>query len=458
MKTPKDMEERKGGQPAGNEDDFQLQLEMLRRPLPPREVDRPCAVGDGIEVLSEERWRSFEQDWLSEVPERNDVALFVPASGAATRMFQDFIPPLSPETEARLDQEWRRFPFADGGSWQSEWRALWEAGGWATLPKGMVPFFRENHGKRWDAMDAHHAEWRFAVEASHPGKLIFTVPIDFQEELKIRWQRRDPEVQIQVQHPQTDTYAWDLTADDWLRDAHAEPVRRPGGHGALLRNLDGLEARWVFIRNIDNVLPQWHPRWAERIALRSALGGILKRWVEERDALWWEWSAGTPGSAARIREWLGGVSSGLSLDPTEEELRNALWRPMRVAAVVPHSGQPGGGPYWVRDGSGQLRPGIVESAELPPQWKDAGTHFNPVEMACYLSSPAGGQLSLQAYADASAYFTAEKQMGGRPIRILERPGLWNGGMAGWLTRFVEVPAWSFSPVKSAWDLLNFSSI
>lgn len=456
MKTPTDNDMRREGQWAQAEDELQAQMDMLKHPLPPRSVDRPCVLGDGIEVLAEEDWRTFERGWLGNIPAPKDLAFFVPASGAATRMFQDFSPPLAPEVEARLARDWRKLPFAEGTDWKEEWQALWHTGGWATLPKGMVPFFRESDGRRWDAMAAHFAEWRFASGADTPGVLIFTVPSNFQDELKARWSERSSFVALEVQHPETDTYAWDLETEDWFRDATGNPIRRPGGHGALLRNLNGLDARWVFIRNIDNVLPPWHSKWQGRIALRSGLAGCLRGWVEERDALWQAYAAGEPEAILRIREWLGGVSSGLAASPSREELWRALNRPMRVAAVVPHSGQPGGGPFWVEDGEGQLRPGIVESAELPESLRGSGTHFNPVEMACYIGGLDAEKLSLQAFSDSSAYFTAEKTIGGKRVRILERPGLWNGGMAGWLTRFVEVPAWSFAPVKSAWDLIDFN--
>lgn len=458
MKTPANNEAHEGSEWAGTEVDFQLQMEMLRQPLPPRVVDRPCALGDGIDVLSADRWRSCEADWLQASPAAEDVALFVPASGAATRMFQDFNPPLAPEVEARLARDWAKLPFAGGSDWREEWLGLWRDGGWATLPKGMVPFFRDSDGRRWDAMEAHFAEWRFAAQDSPPGRLVFTVPSSFQIDLKMRWEARGASVAFEVQHPDTDTFAWDLEAEDWFRDEAGNPVRRPGGHGALLRNLDGQAARWVFIRNIDNVLPPWHPRWPERISLRAGLAGCLKRWVDERDALWRAWSVGEPDAVDRIRDWLGEAGSGLPAAPGAEELRLALNRPMRVAAVVPNAGQPGGGPFWVEDGAGQLRPGIVESAELPDGLQGKGTHFNPVEMVCYLAGLDGERLPLKDFADASAYFTAEKRIGGKRVRILERPGLWNGGMAGWLTRFVEVPAWSFAPVKTAWDLMNFKSL
>jgi hypothetical protein len=191
-----------------------------------------------------------------------------------------------------------------------------------------------------------------------------------------------------------------------------------------------------------------------RNAWRQALLGAAWHLAEEREALWSRLQRGEAYAERTAWHWLSAFVNGADMPRTLDQWHFHLNRPIRVAGVVPNAGQPGGGPFWVADADGFFRPGIAEAAELPDGALAGGTHFNPVELALHFRGLGGTHLHLPDYADPSAYFTAEKVVDGKPLRILERPGLWNGGMAGWLTRFVELPAEVFAPVKTVFDLVR----
>ena len=224
---------------------------------------------------------------------------------------------------------------------------------------------------------------------------------------------------FRTQEPATDTLAVDLDGRP-VRGADGALLLRPGGHGALLGNLERCGADLVVIKNIDNIVPD-----------------RLKE------------------TTARWKKLLVGYLTQL-----QEAFKHHLQRPLRVCGVVPNQGQPGGGPFWVRGADGRLSVQIVESAQVDMAdraqrslWQ-AATHFNPVDLACALCDPRGRPYALASYVDPRTAFVATKDHDGRPLRALEHPGLWNGAMADWYTVFVEVPAETFAPVKTVLDLLR----
>jgi hypothetical protein len=226
-------------------------------------------------------------------------------------------------------------------------------------------------------------------------------------------------VTFSEQAPSTDTIAGD-PAGGPFRTATGELLFRPGGHGALLANLADLAhagADVVLVKNVDNVVPE--ARRGPTLLWKRLLTGLLAR--------------------------------------LEDEGRRD--RPIRVCGVVRNEGEPGGGPFWVAGPDGESLQ-IVESAQAdlkdPAQaavWK-AGTHFNPVDLACSLRDASGRPFDLRRFVDEEAVFISEKTHEGLPLKALERPGLWNGTMAFWETVFVEVPKETFAPVKTVLDLLR----
>lgn len=389
---------------------------------------RPAVLGDGIEQLTEVD-RAACRVRLQAV---GAWARFIPASGAATRMFSGFEGP----TRERSLALWQAHAHRTGLQLPGE-GAEAAIRYWAGLPKGFLPFLPGEDG--WlSAFEAHALENGLgSVEAA----LHFSVPEGFEE--------RASEAVVagwHVQPPSTDLLAWDVAAAAPARNGDGSLLFRPGGHGALLGAFASLGAPLVAIRNVDNVVPL--DTMPLRAAWSEALAGRALQLVEERDDVFAVLEA--TGDWEPAAEWLRPFCA----QPVEskEAVRDALCRPIRVAGMVQASGHTGGGPFWVRAEQGNARLGILEGVEVP-EGLPTGTHFNPVELVCALQLPGGCHMVAQDFANPAACFASTKVIGGRAVRILEHPGLWNGGMEGWLTRFVELPSSVFRPVKTWEDLI-----
>jgi hypothetical protein len=239
-------------------------------------------------------------------------------------------------------------------------------------------------------------------------------------------------------------------------------VFRPGGHGALLANLGALAGDVVLIRNIDNVVPD--TRKADNLHWDRLLGGLLLDLVDTQRALL-ALLQRTPDDAAVRRSATAFLCNELGETLPDGELDTGalvdlLDRPLRVCGMVVNSGEPGGGPFWASGSAGRVSRQIVEAAQIERSDPEqaallaAATHFNPVDLACSLRDGSGRPYQLERFVDQEAAIITAKVQNGQPIRIYERPGLWNGGMAGWLTVFVELPESTFNPVKTVFDLLR----
>jgi hypothetical protein len=277
------------------------------------------------------------------------------------------------------------------------------------------------------------------------------------------------EVSFSHQRRATDTLAAD-PAHQPFRLADGSLLFRPGGHGALLANLQEMAdggASLVLLKNIDNVVPdRLKPevtRW------QRLLGGLLLT-LRDRACQLLEGLASDLPDEELIEETARFVEFDLSRqlppgfgDTSPAEQRHLLWkaldRPLRVAGVVRNTGEPGGGPFWVESPDGEVSLQIVETSQIGPEPDQqaalaAATHFNPVDVACSLHDHAGRPYDLDRFVDPATVFIAAKSHEGRPLQALERPGLWNGAMAGWNTVFVEIPNATFAPVKTILDLLR----
>jgi hypothetical protein len=275
------------------------------------------------------------------------------------------------------------------------------------------------------------------------------------------------EVSYSYQKASTDTLAV-TPENEPFRDTQGRILFRPGGHGALIENLDEQHADLLFIKNIDNVTVRdqldSHSEWKE------ILGGVLIELQEEafRFARMLEEGALDHGLLvmarafleARLNVRIADSFSGLSLNDQVAVLRDKLARPIRVCGMVKNEGEPGGGPFWIRDASGNDSLQIVESAQVDLQDQDqraifgGATHFNPVDLVCGVRDAFGNKFNLLNFIDSRQGFITEKTFEGRPLKALELPGLWNGAMAYWNTVFVEVPVSTFNPVKTVNDLLK----
>jgi len=284
----------------------------------------------------------------------------------------------------------------------------------------------------------------------------------YEEKLGITFQ-----IGISTQMPSTDTVAAD--EDNGLfRDESGLPVFRPGGHGALIENLNALKADIVLIKNIDNIVPDRLKTVTVRykkilggflLKLQASIFDYLRRLEEE------SLNSDLISEIVRFCEndlkiVFPSSFRPLDLKGQQDFLKERLHRPLRVCGVVKNEGEPGGGPFWVEEEDGTQSLQIIESAQVDFRfedqktiWKSAG-YFNPVDLACGLRDYQGNSFDLSRFIDRRAYLIAEKSQGGRALKALEHPGLWNGAMAHWNTIFLEVPIETFNPVKTVEDLLR----
>jgi len=262
------------------------------------------------------------------------------------------------------------------------------------------------------------------------------------------------------QKPSTDTLVLDDSGQP-LRDANGQLVLRHGGHGALVENLNDLAADILLVRNIDNVVPD--ARKQANLIWTRLLTGYLLEIQEEQHALL-KALQGQPKDPV-IRELaisflVDRMQTDVSPASDNQALIKELDRPIRVCGMVPNSGEPGGGPFWVRDEQGRMTRQIVETAQIDKNDPEQAailsnaTHFNPVDMVCGVRDWQGRPYDLTRFVDDNAVIITTKHQDDRDLRVLELPGLWNGGMAGWHTLFVEIPPEVFNPVKTVFDLLR----
>lgn len=485
------------------------QLAAFAAGAPYAVLDRPCTRNDGITVLQES-----EMDRLGrlgdEAARAGRLLKFVPASGAATRMFQDLAAARdrAPDLTARVAEleglpeypvlrefmdQIERFAFRsdlerelrnrghrlrdlrDAGRFREVLDCLLDDRGlgYGALPKAVVPFHRYPDHCRTPVAE-HLAQARSYVRNRNGRvRVHFTVSPEHRSAVErhvaetCRGYEDDAtryEVTTSEQRPDTDTLAAGPENLPFRRP-DGSLLLRPGGHGALLANLNDLEADLVFIRNIDNVTVRPGAAIRYRKALAGCLAETQARAFEYLDRL-------RPGAAPSfLEDVLDFVRAVLSVVPPEgmedapaaervRFLRETLDRPLRVCGVTPSAGEPGGGPFWVRGADGACSLQIVEAAQVDmaqPRQREAfaaSTHFNPVDMVCGVRDRRGKPFDLAGFADPALVSISFKSGYGRRLRALELPGLWNGGMARWNTLFVEIPGECFAPVKTVLDLLR----
>jgi Domain of unknown function (DUF4301) len=490
------------------------QVALFRNPPPFTRVLRPCRPGDGILSISVAQHTGLLAHFDA-AARRGRIAKFVPASGAATRMFKDLLAyladPADPEGAEpsgpvrTFFDNLPRFAFyedlaaalaADGidldeavrtGDYRVVLSYLLETPGlgYAECPKGLLPFHRYPEGPR-TPFEEHLVE-AAAIARSDDGLCLlhFTVSPEHQEgfdrlldrvrpELEERYDCRF-EVSFSTQRHSTDTLAVD-PQNQPFRQENGTLLFRPGGHGSLLDNLNELGSEgWdiVLLKNIDNVVPDGRKPvvdlWKRLLggcllAVRERIFGHLDR-LEALDGVQGPEAEAVLSEAGEFLEKELSRPLPESFTRTDAQARkrflmDALERPLRVCGVVRNQGEPGGGPFWVESPSGGISPQIVETSQIDlrdPGQKamlDASTHFNPVDVACGLRDRHGRPYDLHRFIDPATVFISEKSHEGRPLKALERPGLWNGAMAGWNTVFVEVPDATFAPVKTVLDLLR----
>lgn len=486
-------------------------LAIFKKGMPKTLLDRAAVIDDGIVKLSETDFKQLE-DFFDSQKDNLKLKKLVPASGAASRMFKflsEFLNDFNVNEEsinAYINRKndaslavflagLEKYPFyeeiedtlkknySNYNYWTKDLKDYYfikillspKYLNFATKPKGILPFHKYGDYIA-TPVEEHLNESAFYASSNNTAFLHFTIS----EEHRIAFEKIIKKVKSKIeiqsgvtinikfsyQNKATDTIAVDLENKPF-RDLNDELVFRPGGHGALIDNLNNLDADIIFIKNIDNVI-QNH---IQEIALyKKALAGILITLQEQifnyLDKL--DSNATTEnhidGIVVFIKSKLNnGIVSDFEKYTLENKiiyLKEILNRPIRVCGMVKNEGEPGGGPFWIKDSNGHTSLQIVESSQVDSNNTEqlsilkTATHFNPVDLICGIKNYKGEKFDLTEFVDHNSGFIVEKNKDGRALKAYELPGLWNGAMAKWITIFVQVPLITFNPVKTVNDLLK----
>ncbi len=461
----------------------EAQLENFRKGFPYLKIVRSARVGDGIKAVDEGEADALRAEYR-EAQGKLKIEKFVPASGAATRMFKDLFSfledgkmnPTVEKLQANLD----KFAFSEvlaskisleEASLRDIVAAIVGEGlEYGAKPKGLLLFHNYATGNR-TPFEEHLAEGAMYASSNGEVNIHFTVSPEHVEgfsslfdEVRERYESRYDvryNISMSVQKSSTDTIA---AAEDCtpFRESDGSLLFRPAGHGALIENLNDIDADVIFIKTIDNVAPD-HLK-ADTIKYKEVLAGLLV--ATQRKVF--EWVEKIEKGEANLAEVVEFVERDLCVVLPEsvkalegEELAEALLRvlnrPLRVCGMVRNEGEPGGGPFWAESADGTIALQIAESSQIAPEQKALmaeATHFNPVDLVCATRNHLGEKYDFREFTDPATGFISSKSKSGRTLLAQELPGLWNGAMSAWNTLFVEVPISTFSPVKVVTDLLR----
>lgn len=480
------------------------QLQSFKDGFPFLELDAAASIGNGVLLPTEKEIDEYIKVWEDYCKGGHTITKFVPASGAASRMFKDLFGFLDADYDTPTTDFEKKFfnnieDFAfykdlDAACIKNEGKSiaqLMEAGAYKTIvanllekkglnygasPKGVLKFHKYDDSAR-TPLEEHLAEGalyacgsdgvvhlHFTVSPEH--RALFTTLADSSKAELAKKYGVTYEILFSEQKSSTDTIAADKDNNPF-RENDGSLLFRPGGHGALIENLNDLTSDIVFIKNIDNVVPDHFK--ADTVTYKKVLAGILvsieSKIFEYLNIL---------DSKKYNRELLNSMATFLQdticckikgIDTlSDEELAKVLYakfnRPIRVCGMVKNVGEPGGGPFLAYNSDGSISLQILESSQIDmnnaakKEMFTKGTHFNPVDLVCAVSGYKGGKFNLPEYVDKSTGFISSKSKNGRELKALELPGLWNGAMSNWNTIFVEVPLSTFNPVKTVNDLLR----
>ncbi|MDT0295253.1 DUF4301 family protein [Mesonia ostreae] len=469
------------------------QLKEFEKGIAFENLKAPASIGSGIIKLEENKLQS----WMNRFEKSSVKKMkFIPASGAATRMFknlfffldefdsqkenlQEFIARTEKNELTKFFQQLESLPFYKEvmNFQQLEKETVLDQLavsfvqnlldedklGYGSYPKGLVPFHKYED-EILTAFEIHFLEGMNYSQNDDVAHLHFTVAKKHLEKFKKaqtqiekKYPKNDFCVAYSYQQENTDTLA--STRDNQpFREKNGSLLFRPGGHGALIENLNQVEADVVFIKNIDNVCV--HEYLNEIVEYKKVLGGILLEIQEQVFQVLKKIDAENPEALTEANEMLSSCFHSEEKIKSFTEAKKLLNRPIRVCGMVKNEGAPGGGPFWVLDHQGKASLQIVESAQIDHTNQSQqdiaakATHFNPVDIVCGIKDYQGEKFNLLDFVDASKGFISEKSKDGRALKALELPGLWNGAMAHWNTIFVEVPLVTFNPVKTVVDLLK----
>ena len=479
------------------------QLACFEKGFPFLKLDAAASVEKGIMVPAENEMKNYLEAWDTYKEGEKTIVKFVPASGAASRMFKNLFEFLGADYNTpKTDFEKKFFDHIHSFAFYNDLNAacmdntgkdidalmagkeykpivanLLEAAGlnYGALPKGLLKFHRYADGVR-TPLEEHLVEGalyaagktgkvnvHFTVSTEH--RELFTKLVEEKVAVYAKKYGVEYDVSFSEQKPSTDTVAADMEYKPF-RDK-GKLLFRPGGHGALIENLNDLDADVIFIKNIDNVVPDRLKE--DTVTYKKLIAGVLVT-LQKQVFEYLELLDGGKYTHAQLEEIIRFLQQTLccrKLDIKDLEdadlviyLRKKLNRPMRVCGMVKNVGEPGGGPFLAYNADGTVSLQILESSQIDmndpvkKEMFEKGTHFNPVDLVCAVRDYKGNKFDLVKYVDKATGFISYKSKNGRELKALELPGLWNGAMSDWNTVFVEVPLSTFNPVKTVNDLLR----
>ncbi|CCZ47333.1 DUF4301 family protein [Mediterranea massiliensis] len=479
------------------------QLACFEKGFPYLKLYAAASVENGILALDADAQKKYLDAWEAYMKTDKVVVKFVPASGAASRMFKNLFEFLGanyevPQTtfEKTFFEKIEKFAFYSDlneaclktagqgisellavGKYKAVVSALLEAAGlnYGSLPKGLLKFHKYEDGNR-TPVEEHLVEGalyaankngkvnvHFTVSPEH--RALFKALVDEKASAYAKKYGVDYNVSFSEQKPSTDTIAADMENKPF-RD-NGKLLFRPGGHGALIENLNDLDADIIFIKNIDNVVPD--KMKGDTVLYKKLIAGVLVA-LQQKTFSYLQLLDSGKYTHDQVLEILQFLQKNLHCKNPEVKnledselaiyLKKKLNRPMRVCGMVKNVGEPGGGPFLAYNSDGTISLQILESSQIDmkdPAKKEMfekGTHFNPVDLVCAVRDYKGHKFDLVKYVDKATGFISYKSKNGKDLKALELPGLWNGAMSDWNTVFVEVPLSTFNPVKTVNDLLR----
>ena len=486
-----------------SEEKLNSQLEEFKTGFPFLKLEAAASVEQGIIAPTEADVKQYEEAWEQYKAQGHSIVKFVPASGAASRMFKDMfafadadydVP--TTDFEKKYFDNIEKFAFYDAlddacrknlgagvkelitnGRYKDVARNMLNADGlnYGQLPKGMLLFHKYSEGPR-TPMEEHLVEGALYAASDGKAAVHFTVSHDHLPMFKQRVAEKldfyaskygiSYDITFSEQKPSTDTVA--ANPDNTpFRNSDGSLLFRPGGHGALIENLNEISADVIFIKNIDNVVPDRLK--ADTVSYKQVIAGILVT-LQKKAFDYLETLEAGAYNHEKLEEIIRFVQHDLccrKADIKELEdadlviyLKKKLNRPMRVCGVVKNVGEPGGGPFLTYNQDGTVSLQILESSQIDKNNAEymemftKGTHFNPVDLVCAVKDYKGNAFNLPDFVDRTTGFISSKSKNGKELKALELPGLWNGAMSDWNTVFVEVPLSTFNPVKTVNDLLR----
>lgn len=480
---------------------IEQQLEHFKTGFAYAKLNKAATINDGIMQTNADSHAQYIKLYQDALKAGIDTIKFVPASGAATRMFKALFEFINANDTLKAElmqtapyadffKHIGQFAFIDDlqkclnqninshidvelGTRIIEYLLLEKGLNYGSLPKGLLKFHTDTE-KAFTPVEEHLKEAAQYAAANGRAKVHFTISPEHQQLFKEQLEKGRKaiekrfkvqfDVSFSFQKQSTDTIA--VNPDNTpFRTDDGQLLFRPGGHGALIENLNDLNEELIFIKNIDNVVPEYLQK--DTVEYKQVLAGIA---IEKKEQVFKILNGLDTPNDKVVAEGVDflvnelqmkrSAIEKLSADEKRTLLINKLNRPIRVCGMVKNEGEPGGGPFWVQQPGGSINLQVVEGAQIDPNSNEqqtilkASTHFNPVDLVCYTKDYRGQKFDLNQFVDPETGFISEKTQNGKSLKALELPGLWNGAMAHWLTFFVEVPVSTFNPVKTVMDLLR----